>query len=107
MNTKPTYYLEVDTYWQNSPSFFVGPFESRAAAEAWYKDRPENSNLTPSNQMSGDVRHGWRVYANALSKTDARKRGMRDDYEHGYNVLGVDIEPTADGLDTAKRNLVF
>ena len=31
---KATYYIRIDTYWQNSADSFVGPFASRDEAQA-------------------------------------------------------------------------
>lgn len=106
MKTAATYYIEVDTYWQNSKSYFVGPFKSREAAEAWYAEIPEYANVWLNNSMcGGDIRSAWRVYIGALSKTAATRCGMRDDFEHGYNVLDINIKPTANDLSSAVHSL--
>jgi hypothetical protein len=103
---KPAYYIEVDTYWQDSPSFFVGPFASRQEATNWHASAPEGANLWLSSSIcGGDIRSAWRVYANALSQTEARKRGLKDDYGHGYNILPAHTEPTAAALSVAKMEL--
>lgn len=104
--TAPTYYIEVDTYWQNAPSYFVGPFDNREAAEAWHAGTPDNANVWLSTSFcGGDIKSAWRIYPNALSKTNARKRGMRDDFENGYNVLPPSTQPTAIDLLDAKRSI--
>ena len=54
MKTAATYYIEVDTYWQNSKSYFVGPFESRQAAEAWVENPPEHMNPFQINLWRSD-----------------------------------------------------
>lgn len=100
-----TYYIEVDTYWQNSNSHFVGPFNTREAAEAWIK-QPVN-DPTPNVWLStslcgGDIRDAWRVYPSALSKTEAKRRGMRDSGEHN-NTLSPSTSPTARDLSDAVR----
>ncbi len=106
MNNKATYYIEVDTYWQDSKSFFVGPFESRDAAAAWHAETSDGANVWYStSSCGGDIRSAWRIYPNALSKSEATKRGMRNDYEHGYNVLDTTTQPAANALYAAERSI--
>jgi len=69
---KATYYIEVDTYRENAPSYFVGPFDSRAAADAWAAQTSDNVWRSDS-MCGGDIRDAWRVYPNALSATQARR----------------------------------
>jgi hypothetical protein len=103
-----TYFIEVDTYWQNSRSYFVGPFESRDAAEAWYQNddwtAEDNTWLSTSN-CGGDIRSAWRIYPKALSRTAARKQGLRqfsagDDRD---NVIDPSTKPQARALSQAAR----
>lgn len=108
--TAPTFYIEVDTYWQNSKSFFVGPFVTRAAAEAWI-EQPV-SDPTPNVWLStslcgGDIRAAWRVYPKALGATEAKRHGMRTEIsEAGYcNVIAPTTEPTAAALAAAAADL--
>ena len=69
---KATYYIEVDTYWENAPSYYVGPFDSRAAADAW-ASQPSDNVWRSDSMCGGDIRDAWRVYPNALSATQARR----------------------------------
>lgn len=93
--SKAQYFIEVDTYWQNSTSYFVGPFESRSSAEAWYQEEvPTNANVWYStSQCGGDIRSAWRIYPAPLTKTEARKRGMDDNHE-----IAPSVRPTARAL---------
>ena len=83
-----TYFIEVDTYWQNSTSYFVGPFESKADAEVWHQqDVSDNANVWYSTSLcGGDIRDAWRIYPAPLTKTEARKRGLDDNHEISPNV---------------------
>ena len=97
-----SYFIEVDTYWQNSPSYFVGPFESKAAAEAWHQqEAPDNANVWYSTSTcGGDIRDAWRVYPAPLSKTEAKRRGLDDNHE-----IAPRVQPTARALSDAVAEL--
>lgn len=97
--SKATYFIEVDTYWQNSASFFVGPFDSRDAAGAYIAQPGDNVWLSTSS-CGGDIRSAWRVYPQPLSKTEARARGMRD-----HNELSTRTRLSARSLSAAVREL--
>lgn len=101
-----TYFIEVDTYWQNSASYFVGPFATKAEAEAWHQqDAGSDANVWYSTSLcGGDIRDAWRVYPEPLSKTAAVRRGMHADYERD-NVISPIVKPHADDLDRAARAL--
>ena len=74
-----SYFVEVDTYWQNSRSQFVGPFQTNAAATEWVESIPDDWNVWfATSTCGGDIRSAWRVYPTPLTKTDAHKRGMRN-----------------------------
>ena len=94
--SKAQYYIEVDTYWQNSTSYFVGPFESKAAAEAWHQqDMPSDANVWYSTSTcDGDIRDAWRIYPAPLTKTDAKRNGLDDNRE-----ISPKVKPTARALD--------
>lgn len=100
---KASYFIEVDTYWQNAPSFFVGPFESRDQAEAWQKQPGDNVWLA-SSMCGGDIRSAWRIYDAPLSRTQAKARGMHDSGERA-NVLPASAKPDAESLARASRSL--
>lgn len=98
-----TYFIEVDTYWQNSVSYFVGPFGSKAEAEAWsQQDVPSDANVwySTSSTCDGDIRDAWRIYPTPLTKTAARKRGLDDNHE-----ISPRVKPTARALARAARQL--
>lgn len=97
-----SYFIEVDTYWQNSTSYFVGPFESKAEAEAWHRqDVPSTANAWYSTSTcGGDIRDAWRIYPTPLSKAEARKRGLDDNHE-----IAPRVRPTARALSAAVAEL--
>lgn len=101
-----TFYIEVDTYWQNSKSYFVGPFASKADAEAWYQTgewTPRDNVWYSDSQCGGDIRDAWRIYRTPLSKTEARKRGLRS-WSMGDStdtVISPNTKPQAHALDAA------
>lgn len=77
---KPSYFVRFITYWQNSPDFFVGPFDSRAEAEAEI-ERAVNaprSAVVYGDALTNDLRDGVNVRG-VLSFTTARRIGMRDE----------------------------
>ena len=100
-----TYFIEVGGYWQNSKSWFVGPFESKAEAEAWHQqDAGADANVWYSDSLcGGDIRTAWRIYPAPLSKTAATRRGLRVAWsERGYpNVISPSVAPHAAALDEA------
>lgn len=87
--TKARYYIRVDTYWQNSPDYFVGPFDSRDAAQQAIEAIPENANVWLSiNSCSGDLKAAVRLYPSILTATEAKRGGMIADLAHPkYNVI--------------------
>ncbi len=86
-----TYYIRTNTFWQNSPDTWHGPFESRQEAQEWidYKlDGPENyiiAGESPANIKTAKRIHG--IY----SKSEARRQGMRS-LALGDDVTNVDDE---------------
>jgi hypothetical protein len=107
--SKAQYFIEVDTYWQNSKSYFVGPFETREQAEAWYQqDEPQGANVWLSTSLcGGDIRDAWRIFPAPLSKTEARKHGLRSWSMHDEtdNVIDPSVELSAIALSDAVREL--
>lgn len=96
-----TYFIEVDTYWENSTSYFVGPFYSKAEAEAWHQQEIANANVWYStSSCGGDIRDAWRIYCAPLTKTEARKHGLDDNHE-----IAPRVKPTARALANAARQL--
>jgi hypothetical protein len=97
-----SYFIKIDTYWQNSKSYFVGPFSTKADAEAWHQqDVPNNANVWYSTSLcGGNIADAWCIYPGPLSKTAARKRGLNDN-----NLLDPQVKPIAKALDVAVREL--
>lgn len=90
MARAPRYFVRVDTYWQNSADYFVGPFDSRAAAQAAIDAIPTSANAwLASSSCGGDIRDAVRVYDTILTATEARARGMNETGNENYetNVL--------------------
>ena len=77
-------YVKVDSYWQNSPDYFVGPV-SKAEAQAMIMaaQRANGSLVALSSQMSRDVRHGIRV---VIVTNRAAKSRIIEDYPN-RNIL--------------------
>lgn len=83
MAAAPEYYIRIDSYWQDSPDRFVGAFASREAAETAIERAIERGNVWRAESLcGGDIRDAIRVH-DVLSKTAARRAGMRLD-----NLLG-------------------
>lgn len=77
----PTFYVRFDTYWQHSPDRFVGPFITRAAAQAIIDGIETGENVWRADSMcGGDIRTAIRVYPEVLTASQARRMGMRDAY---------------------------
>ena len=95
------YYIEVDTYWQNSTSYFVGPFASKAEASAWYQEIPNDANvwLSTSN-CGGDICDAWRIYPDPLTAAEAKRHGLCDMTE-----IDPSVSPTARALRVACQRL--
>jgi len=104
-----TYFIRIDTYWQNSPDRFVGPFESREAGQAAIDAafEIENNNVWMAGNNCGDVRYGIRVYPDILTKTEARKAGMKHyNYgDHSSNIIGTTIPGNTSELHEAEEFL--
>jgi hypothetical protein len=82
-----TYFIRIDTYWQNSADRFVGPFNSREAAETAIVTATDaaGSKVVRRGQSASDIKRGIRVHE-VLSKTDAKRAGMNE-----RNTLGAVI----------------
>ena len=87
---KAKFFVEIDTYYQNSASIFVGPFNSRDAAET----AAEKSGATKCGQMTQNVRYDARYEVH--NTTSARKAGMKHNNTVSANVT---IPGDADALN--------
>lgn len=84
----PQYFIRIDTYWQNSPDYFIGPFDSREAAQAAIDNIQTEDNVWSSTSTcGGDIRSAVRVFPAILTASEAKRSGMRDDYGARHNVM--------------------
>jgi hypothetical protein len=91
------YFIRVDTYWQNAPDYFVGPFASREAAQEAIDSIETADNVWLSTSTcGGDIRTAVRVYPAVLTATEAKRSGMRDDYSARHNVVSEMPRDSAD-----------
>jgi len=75
-----TYFIRIDTYWQNSPDRFVGPFASRKEAQAEI-DRAtsaDNSRVVLIGQSASDIKTGIRCHGIFPRNVCERNYGMTD-----------------------------
>lgn len=107
--TETNFYVRVDTYWQNSLDYFVGPFARAEDAQAWLdQDIAEDANVWWStSNCGGDIRDAWRIHPEVLSHDAAIAHGMIADPYQGEivqipNVLGI-VEPTAQNFVEARQ----
>lgn len=90
INNRAQYFVRIDTYWQNSKDNFVGPFDSREAAQAAIDGIQTEDNVWLSTSTcGGDIRSAVRVYPTILTATEAKRMGMRDDYSSRHNTVPV------------------
>lgn len=86
--TAAQYFIRIDTYWQNSPDRFVGPFDSREAAQAAIDGIQTEDNVwLATSTCGGDIRSAVRVFPSVLTATEAKRMGMRNDYGPGHNAI--------------------
>lgn len=81
------YYFRIDTYWTNSPDYFIGPFDTRDVAQAEIDSIQDKYGYCLSANMCGNVKDFWRVYDVVLTATEAKRMGMRDDYSSRHNLI--------------------
>ena len=103
------YYVRIDTYWQNSPDRWVGPFATATEAQAEIDKAvgAYDSKVTPATQMAADVKHGIRVLGIA-PKSQAQRRGLKD-FSLGddiSNIIGNKIPLSTDDLFDLEQMLV-
>jgi len=67
------FYIEVDSYWQNSPSLFIGPYADRQDAQ----NAADASEAIPASRIAPDVKHNVRY--ELLSTGRAKRAGMNTD----------------------------
>lgn len=86
--TAATYYVRIDTFWQNSPDRFVGPFPTRAAAQKAIDAAcaDPQSQIVVLGTSPRDIKHAIRVWG-IMTATEARRAGMHEDWDSLRNVL--------------------
>ena len=67
---KAKWYVEIDSYWQNSTSVFVGPFADKAAAQA----AADASSAVRYGDQAADLKRNVRYEIHNTGQ--ARKAGM-------------------------------
>jgi hypothetical protein len=89
--TPAQYFIRIDTYWQNSPDHFVGPFNSRESAQVAIEniDSARDNVWLSTSMCGGDIRSAVRVYPVILTTTEAKRSGMRNDYSNRQNTVPV------------------
>ena len=113
MARQGTYYIRMDTFWQNSPDRWVGPFDSRDEADAAIEAAREEPGalIALPGVAAPDVRHAVRVYG-VHPRSTAQRMGMRayalgDARDNTLSRLPInadelfDIEQDADPLPAA------
>jgi hypothetical protein len=98
-----TYYIRLDTYWQGSGDYFVGPFQDAVSAGNAIDAavNAEGSLVAWYDRLSSDVKDGVRVWG-VLTKTQAVRAGLST--EPGRcNLLGTEMPLTrTDLLETVQ-----
>ena len=87
--TAPSYYVRIDTYWQSSADYFVGPYKSRDEAQAAIDEALgwTDGLCALVGNHAQNVRYGIRIWG-VLNATEARKAGMNEELEPAtYNIL--------------------
>lgn len=94
-----TYYVRLDTYWQGSRDRWCGPYVTREQAQAAIDvalNEPETKAVM-SNRNPRDTRNAIRIYG-VFSRSEAIRKGMRDERHEDSNVLGTRIPISTDDL---------
>jgi len=90
--TQARFYIEVDSYWANSESVFVGPYATRDEAQA----AADASRAIPANQMAPDVKHNVRYEIHNTGQ--AKQAGMND----GNIISNLDTAVPNDTAELAR-----
>src|SRR5260221_1960407 len=99
--TAASYYIRIDTYWQNSPNRFVGPFATREEAEAEVERAlaASGSLVARAENHSPNVRRGILVFPDILTRSEAVRTGLRPMGSlRGGNCVGEHIPVNIDEL---------
>lgn len=72
-----TYYVRTDTFWQNSPDNWEGPFDSKREAQEWIDEKlSSDEDYVMSGTSPRNIRDAKRIFG-VYSKSEARRMGMR------------------------------
>ena len=98
-----TYFVKVNTYWQNSADAFVGPFANKQAAQAAIESAAQSDNVCKSGQSCDDVKNIVRVYL-PMSAPAAKRAGLREDWMNNRNVISRIPTGTSDLMQLQENN---
>lgn len=100
------YYVNIDTLWANSPEWFVGPFNTRADAEAEIERaiNAPDSKVQLHTKAALDVRDGIRVWG-IMPKSAARRAGMRESGWRKANLISKTIPLSRSALRAVVEEL--
>lgn len=79
---KTQYYIKLDSYWQNSPDRWVGPYESRAEAQ----EAVNTSSLILPGQTPADIKEALRFWGR-YPKGAALKQGLPTEAPESWLIL--------------------
>lgn len=97
--TAASYYVKVASFWRGSGARWIGPFETKSQAESAI-------NLAIASPNSQAIWHyhdaknrmtAIRIFG-MFSKSQAERKGMRDERHEDSNVLGTRIPVSTDDL---------
>ena len=71
--SKPTFYIKTDTFWQNSPITWYGPFDGRQEAEEYIEAQRD---WVRPGESPANIKDAVRVYG-VYGKSQAVKLGYR------------------------------
>lgn len=86
-------YVRMDTFWQNSPDRWFGPFDSREAAESAIEASAAHDNRT--GNMARDIKNQTRILG-VYSASESKRLGRN--YRNEYPVVGTLPGSTAELL---------
>lgn len=93
---KAKWYVEVDSYWQNSPSLFIGPYADRQDAQ----NAADASKAIPADRTAPDVKYNVRYYIHNTGQ--ARLAGMNAD--NTESPLCMSVPSNTEQLSRALAN---
>jgi hypothetical protein len=91
------YYVHIDTFWNNSPDYFVGPFsKEKDALETAHTAIDDNEyNVISSLNNPLSITDAIRVYG-ACTESHAIKQGMINNHSSMHNVISTMPYNTSD-----------